>query len=69
MATVYSTKQGDTFDIISRAVYGSELHAMRIAAANPAHIGTVFFGAGVSLTIPEAPASTTDAALPPWKRG
>lgn len=68
-AKTYTTQQGDTFDIVSRAALGSELLAMDVAAANPAHIGVVVFGAGVVLTIPAARATASDALLPPWRRG
>lgn len=70
MATTYTTMQGDTWDVIARFCYGSELFATVLIAANPAHVGTAFFGSGVVLAVPDAQAQTTaDATLPPWRRG
>lgn len=68
MADTYTTKQGDTFDIVARAALGSELLAMDVAAVNPGHIGTVIFPSGVVLALPAKRATSSNAALPPWKR-
>jgi phage tail protein X len=68
MPSVYSTVQGDTWDIIALRVYGSEKGMDVLINANPAYRETVFFGAGVVLAVPPAPA-TVNANLPPWRRG
>ena len=54
---MYTTKSGDTWDVIAKEVYGSEYHADALMAANPEHIDTFRFSAG------DARAGT----LPPWK--
>ena len=62
----YTTISGDTWDGIAKKVYGNELKADVLMAANPEHIETFIFSAGVELKTPaltEARAGT----LPPWK--
>ena len=63
----YSTKQGDTWDLIAYQQMGSCEHTKELMWANRALLDYYPFPAGVTVTIPditEAPAST----LPPWKR-
>ena len=43
----YTTKSGDTWDMIAKEVYGDEYHADVLMAANPQHIDTFIFGSGV----------------------
>lgn len=62
----YITKSGDTWDIIAKAVYGSEYQADTLMAANQEHIGTFMFRAGVALATP-ALTEKKDGLLPPWK--
>lgn len=68
MARIYETRQGDTYDIIAYRVYGSEQRAMDIAQANPVHMDTVFFRAGVALLLPEIAPGEADQPSPPWRR-
>lgn len=63
---MYKTKSGDTWDTIARAVYGSEYRADVLMAANPQHIDTFFFSAGVELNTP-AVEEERAGTLPPWK--
>ena len=59
MSIIYNVKTGDTFESVSRNVYGVETEAARIAAANPGVLEPLT--AGLVLTIPalpEAPAVT-----------
>ena len=62
----YTTKSGDTWDKISKEVYGSEYHADILMAANPEQIGTFIFAAGVELFTPNY-VEERDGLLPPWK--
>lgn len=62
----YITKSGDTWDMISKEVYGSEYHADVLMAANAAHIETFIFQAGVELSTP-ALEEERNGLLPPWK--
>lgn len=63
----YSTIQGDTWDGIAHKLYGSSLQLVRLMEANPEHMRTVIFGAGVVLQVPELPEQSA-AGLPPWRR-
>lgn len=62
----YTTKSGDTWDMIAKEVYGDEYHADVLMAANPQHIETFIFGAGVVLATP-ALEEERDGLQPPWK--
>jgi nucleoid-associated protein YgaU len=62
----YTTKSGDTWDTIAKKVYGSEYRADTLMAANPEHIETFYFEAGVVLATPDLP-EKNDGLLPPWK--
>lgn len=66
----YTTKSQDTWDIISKNVYGSELFMDRLIAANLEHRKVVFFSDGVVLNVPEIDTNSSDFEknLPPWKR-
>lgn len=63
---MYTTKSGDTWDVIAKEVYGSEYHADVLMAANAAHIETFIFQAGVELSTP-ALEEERNGLLPPWK--
>ena len=66
MANKYTTKQGDMWDMIAYAVYGDEYQMHHLMDANPKHVETVIFPAGVTLTVPTLSAIKT-TNLPPWK--
>lgn len=68
MPKTYTTVQGDTWDMISLRVYGTEKHMGELIEANPAYRETVFFSANALLVIPEVTAAL-NSKLPPWKRG
>lgn len=63
----YTTTQGDKWDSISYKVYGTELYMSQLMQANPNHLTTVIFSAGISLKVPDLP-PPIDNDLPPWKR-
>lgn len=65
---MYRTVQGDTWDIVSKKVYGTELQMHVLIAANPAVRDVVIFPAGIELQTPAIKETASDA-LPPWKRG
>lgn len=62
----YTTKSGDTWDVIAKEVYGSEYNADILMSANPEYIDTFIFHAGVELSTP-ALEEKRDGLLPPWK--
>lgn len=65
----YKTVQGDTWDVISLKIYGSELHTDVLIKSNPVHVETVIFSSGIELVIPEVDTVEMFEDLPPWKRG
>lgn len=69
MADTYRTMQGDTWDIISKKLYGSEKYVDTLINANWPQRLKMIFPAGIILSVP---AITLDAQasqnLPPWKR-
>lgn len=64
---IYRTVLGDTWDLIAFKLYGNEYYMNQLLDANPKHLDTVIFEAGIVLNVPEisVPVSTK---LPPWKR-
>lgn len=66
MADSYTTIAGDQWDAIAAKVYGNELAAGELMAANKALLGTFQFDAGVVIATP-ALAQTADSKLPPWR--
>lgn len=62
----YTTQQGQTWDQISKAVYGSELHIGELMESNQKLLDIFVFSAGTVLTVPEIKKDTTNQ--PPWRR-
>lgn len=63
----YLTVLGDTWDLISYKVYGTEYNLIDLMKANPEHLRTVVFSAGVRIICPDIEDDVSN--LPPWKRG
>ena len=68
MLKIYSTIQGDTFDIIAKKIYGSEEYMTEILKANQQYNNVVVFSAGVKISCPEVSKKTLSYLLPLWKR-
>ena len=64
---VYTTIQGDTFDMIALDFYHEEAQASTIIQANPDLCDVLVLDAGIQLKIPIID-DTAPATLPPWKR-
>lgn len=64
---IYTTRQGDTFDILALDAYSEESRAHLIIQANPDYATVLIFNAGVKLKIPIIDTSAA-SSLPPWKR-
>lgn len=62
----YTTIQGQTWDQIAKEVYGSELQAGTLMAANPKQLDTFIFSAGEKLNAPEIEAAADN--MPPWRK-
>ncbi|WP_302357371.1 tail protein X [uncultured Megasphaera sp.] len=67
MSSIYSTIQGDMWDLISYRVYGTERHVKDLLEANQAYRDVVVFPAGVQIVCPEI-STAGSSVLPPWKR-
>lgn len=67
----YTTVSLDTWDVIAKKLYGTEVLMDRLIRANLEHRKTVFFSEGVVLKVPEVDTGSAELAenLPPWKRG
>lgn len=63
----YKTRQGDTWDMISYEVYGTELLFPLLMNENQAYANVFIFDAGVTIQVPDMPEETSED-LPPWKR-
>ena len=66
----YTTVSGDEWDGICFKHYGEngEMFMDRVMQANPSHINTVVFSAGVVLTMPVFDLKQSTDDLPPWMR-
>lgn len=64
----YTTRAGDTFDLLAIAAYDEEKMASYIIQANPLHMGTIIFDAGIKLKIPILNKTEKPLTLPPWRR-
>ncbi len=64
----YTTNQGDMWDAIAKAQYGTEAGMTALLEANPEYRHIAIFSAGVVLTVPTYEAEST-SKLPPWRRG
>lgn len=64
---IYTTTQGDTWDIIALKVYGDESYMGDLLKSNPRHNDIIFFGSGVEIICPDIKKDVMDN-LPPWKR-
>ncbi len=63
--TTYSTISGQTWDMISKEVYGTELKVGVLMEANPKLLDIFIFPANVKLNVPEVDEENT--VLPPWR--
>lgn len=68
LAKVYTTKSGDTWDLIAYEQMGDCRYMGLLMDANRVHVRTAIFSAGVELTIPPTPKDVRAKTLPPWKR-
>lgn len=67
MPRTYTTISGDVWDMIAKEQLGGERYTSLLMQANPEHLNTVVFSAGVSLVLPEITTPIPES-LPPWRR-
>ncbi len=68
MSKTYTTKSGDTWDLIAYDQLGSCSYMNLLIDANRQHVRTAIFSAGVVLQLPEITTETQSTALPPWRK-
>lgn len=68
--TTTVTRQGDTWDILSKRLYGDEHYMGKLIQANYQHRKTVLFPYGIVLNVPDidTDSSAISKNLPPWKQ-
>lgn len=67
-AATYTTRQGDTWDMIALRTMGAERYMAQLLDANPVYNYTAIFSAGTVLVVPALPDPVLPATLPPWRR-
>ncbi len=68
---VYRTVSGDTWDLISYKIYGSEHYFHQLMRANLNLLSIAVFDSNIPIIAPERDTSTNAvdiSKLPPWKR-
>lgn len=68
LGKLYKTISGDEWDVICYKHYGTEVVMDQVMNANPKHIQTVVFSAGIELILPEIDTIKESANKPPWMR-
>lgn len=68
LAKTYTTISGEEWDLICFKHYGTEMVMNQVMNANPKHIHTVVFPAGVELIMPEIETIKENNTKPPWMR-
>ncbi|WP_029542932.1 tail protein X [Selenomonas sp. AB3002] len=68
MSRTYTTKSGDIWDLIAYEQLGDCKYVNQLMEANPRHLDTGIFSAGVVLTLPEITEDNKVKSLPPWRR-
>lgn len=64
----YTTRSGDTWDMIALRAMGAERFMAQMLDANPLHNYVVQFSDGVPLNVPPLPTPALPSSLPPWRR-
>lgn len=66
---IYSTNQGDTWDIIAYKVYGNESYMDELIRANPSQVYVATFPAGKKINVPKIDEQReNNLHKPPWMR-
>ena len=67
MENTYTTRQGDTWDLIAHRIYGDVKYTGWLMQNNFPHLDIFVFDAGVVLQTPELPEEESQAATPFWR--
>ena len=67
MGTTYTTIQGDTWDLNSFKLFGSEKYMKNLIEANWPLLETLVFSSGTVITVPDLP-EESDEDAPFWRQ-
>ena len=67
MENTYTTRQGDTWDLIAHRIYGDVKYTGWLMQNNFPHLDIFVFDAGVVLQTPELREEESQAATPFWR--
>jgi phage tail protein X len=67
MENVYKTVQGDTWDLIAKKVYGSEIYLDHLMKHNFSLLDYFIFPAGIKVFTPEIPLKGA-SGIPEWRK-
>ena len=67
MSTTYTTIQGDTWDLISYKLFGSEKYMKNLIEANWPLLEVLVFSSGTVITVPDLP-EDNDEDAPFWRQ-
>lgn len=67
MGAIYTTIQGDTWDLISFKLFGSEKYMKNLIEANWPLLETLVFSSGTVITVPDLP-EESDEDAPFWRQ-
>lgn len=68
MGTTYTTIQGDTWDLISFKLFGSEKYMKNLIEANWPLLETLVFSSGTVITVPPDLPEESDEDAPFWRQ-
>ena len=68
LAKTYTTRSGDTWDLIAYEQLGACNYVNLLIESNSQYVNTAIFSAGAVLTLPEITAENRTENLPPWRR-
>ena len=63
----YTTRDGDTFDLLALDMYNDERLAHYIIEYNPDYADVIVFEGGVQLKLPVVEEAETSETVPPWR--
>lgn len=70
MANVYTTVQGDKWDLIAHQQLGDTAHMSKLMAENPHYLDYYIFPSGIELQLPDLTLEQSAmGVLPPWRQG
>lgn len=65
-SSTYTTRQGDTWDVIAYRLWGRETLMHHLMQANADHGDVLVFGPDVVLAVPDVVVPPKTPDLPPW---